>query len=34
MKLDRPDVIEDAAFSELTDAIKDATGLRVFLGAL
>ena len=32
LKLDRADVIEDTAFSELTAAVADATGIGVYLG--
>lgn len=32
LKIDRADVIEDAAFSELTKAVSDATGIGVYLG--
>ena len=32
LKLDRPDVIEDEAFSELTSDISDKTGIEVYLG--
>ena len=32
LKLDRPDVIEDAAFGEVAKAIAEATGVEVYLG--
>lgn len=32
LKMDRADVIEDAAFGELTSAISEATGIGVYLG--
>lgn len=32
LKMDRADVIEDAAFGELTGAISEATGIGVYLG--
>lgn len=32
LKIDRSDIIEDAAFSELTTAVREATGIEVYLG--
>lgn len=32
LKIDRSDVIEDTAFAELTSAVKEATGIDVYLG--
>lgn len=32
LKIDRADIIEDAAFSELTEKVKETTGIDVYLG--